>query len=153
MADNNFRGWVFKRESKNKNLSVCTKASTIEALSNIAAESEMNRNELVNEIFESFIDDYYEDKLTKEEKLEESWLDEYLDMFKETEEGSEEGSEADPLKCLEEAIQTIDDFTMDYIEKNGRLIEVEGYIRAELGTIFNKAFRRECEKVTERDRA
>lgn len=148
MADNNFRGWVFKRESKNKNLSVCTKASTIEALSNIAAESEMNRNELVNEIFESFIDDYYEDKLTKEERLEESWLDEYLDMFKEP----EEGSEADPLKRLEEAIQVIDDFTMDYIEKNGRLIEVEGYIRAELGTIFNKAFRRECEKVTERDR-
>lgn len=148
MADNNFRGWVFKRESKNKNLSVCTKASTIEALSNIAAESEMNRNELVNEIFESFIDDYYEDKLTKEESLEESWLDECLDMFKEP----EEGSEADPLKCLEEAIQVIDDFTMGYIEKNGRLIEVEGYIRAELGTIFNKAFRRECEKVTERDR-
>ena len=148
MADNNFRGWVFKRESKNKNLSVCTKASTIEALSNIAAESEMNRNELVNEIFESFIDDYYEDKMTKKEILEESWLDEYLDMFKEP----EEGSEADPLKRLEEAIQVIDDFTMDYIEKNGRLIEVEGYIRAELGTIFNKAFRRECEKVTERDR-
>ena len=148
MADNNFRGWVFKRESKNKNLSVCTKASTIEALSNIAAESEMNRNELVNKIFETFIDDYYEDKMTKEEKLEESWLDECLDMFKET----EEGSEADPLKRLEEAIQVIDDFTMDYIEKNGRLIEVEGYIRAELGTIFNKAFRRECEKVTERDR-
>lgn len=139
---------MFKRESKNKNLSVCTKASTIEALSNIAAESEMNRNELVNEIFESFIDDYYEDKLTKEERLEESWLDECLDMFKEP----EEGSEADPLKRLEEAIQVIDDFTMDYIEKNGRLIEVEGYIRAELGTIFNKAFRRECEKVTERDR-
>lgn len=149
MADNNFRGWVFKRESKNKNLSVCTKASTIEALSNIAAESEMNRNELVNEIFESFIDDYYEDKMTKEEKLEESYPDEYLDMFKEP----EEGSEADPLKRLEEAIQVIDDFTMDYIEKNGRLIEVEGYIRAELGTIFNKAFRRECEKVTERDHA
>lgn len=148
MADNNFRGWVFKRESKNKNLSVCTKASTIEALSNIAAESEMNRNELVNEIFESFIDDYYEDKLTKKERLDESWLDECLDMFKEP----EEGSEADPLKRLEEAIQVIDDFTMDYIEKNGRLIEVEGYIRAELGTIFNKAFRRECEKVTERDR-
>lgn len=148
MADNNFRGWVFKRESKNKNLSVCTKASTIEALSNIAAESEMSRNELVNEIFETFIDDYYEDKMTKEEKLDEPWLDECLDMFKE----HEEGSEADPLKRLEEAIQTIDDFTMDYIEKNGRLIEVEGYIRAELGTIFNKAFRRECEKVTERDR-
>ena len=148
MADNNFRGWVFKRESKNKNLSVYTKASTIEVLSNIAAESEMNRNELVNEIFESFIDDYYEDKMTKEERLEESWLDECLDMFKEP----EEGSEADPLKRLEEAIQVIDDFTMDYIEKNGRLIEVEGYIRAELGTIFNKAFRRECEKVTERDR-
>lgn len=148
MADNNFRGWVFKRESKNKNLSVYTKASTIEVLSNIAAESEMNRNELVNEIFESFIDDYYEDKMTKEERLEESWLDECLDMFKEP----EEGSEADPLKRLEEAIQTINDFTMDYIEKNGRLIEVEGYIRAELGTIFNKAFRRECEKVTERDR-
>lgn len=139
---------MFKRESKNKNLSVCTKASTIEALSNIAAESEMNRNELVNEIFESFIDDYYEDKMTKEERLEESYLDECLDMFKEP----EEGSEADPLKRLEEAIQVIDDFTMDYIEKNGRLIEVEGYIRAELGTIFNKAFRRECEKVTERDR-
>lgn len=148
MADNNFRGWVFKRESKNKNLSVCTKASTIEALSNIAAESEMNRNELVNEIFETFIDTYYEDKMTKEEKLDEPWLDECLDMFKEP----EEGSEADPLKRLEEAIQVIDDFTMDYIEKNGRLIEVEGYIRAELGTIFNKAFRRECEKVTERDR-
>lgn len=148
MADNNFRGWVFKRESKNKNLSVCTKASTIEALSNIAAESEMNRNELVNEIFETFIDTYYEDKMTKEERLEESYLDECLDMFKEP----EEGSEADPLKRLEEAIQVIDDFTMDYIEKNGRLIEVEGYIRAELETIFNKAFRRECEKVTERDR-
>ena len=148
MADNNFSGWVFKRESKNKNLSVCTKASTIEALSNIAAESGMNRNELVNEIFEAFIDDYYEDKMTKEERLEEPWLDECLDMFKEP----EEGSEADPLKRLEEAIQTINDFTMDYIEKNGRLIEVEGYIRAELGTIFNKAFRRECEKVTERDR-
>lgn len=149
MPDNNFRGWVFKRESKNKNLSVCTKASTIEALSNIAAESGMNRNELVNKLFESFIDNYYEDNLTKEEKLDEPWLDECLDMFKE----HEEGSEKDPLKRLEEAIQVIDDFTMDYIEKNGRLIEIEGYIRAELGTIFNKAFRRECEKVTERDRA
>ena len=45
------------------------------------------------------------------------------------------------------AIQMIDDAVMELIRGGERLSVLEGQIRMELGTIFNRAFRAECEMV------
>ena len=53
---------------------------------------------------------------------------------------------------IDRAIQMIDDAVMELIRGGERLSVLEGQIRMELGTIFNKAFRAECEMVQEERR-
>ena len=56
-------GWETRREGKSANTSIALRKSVKDALTDIAAEQGISRNELINIVLEDYINNYLEGKI------------------------------------------------------------------------------------------